>query len=86
MPLTCATGVLPIPLGGLGAFEWVLDTLYQQLSPDGTATVGQGFIAAMGYRLVSLAMAIVGVGFYFATQQEIVAVLQDATSFGKEAS
>ena len=52
-PLAMCTGLLPLPMAGLGAMELVIDQLYQA-SVSGAA--GAGLIAAFGNRLLGLAI------------------------------
>jgi hypothetical protein len=51
MPLATCTGLLPLPLAGLGAMELVVEELYQAAVP---AATGGGAIASVGVRLVSI--------------------------------
>lgn len=51
MPLATCTGLLPLPLAGLGAMELVIDELYQAAVP---AAKGAGAIASVGVRIVSI--------------------------------
>ena len=76
-PLSSATGVLPI---SMGPFEYVLDRLYAAvLLPDGTfMQKGQGLVVALGYRIITVLTAAVGMGYYLASRQEFAAVLHDA--------
>jgi glycosyltransferase 2 family protein len=50
-PLAMCTGLLPLPLAGLGAMELVIDQLYQATA---STTAGAGLIAAFGNRLLGL--------------------------------
>ena len=52
MPLTTATGVLPLPANALGAYEYVLDQLYDFFSPSPIA--GRGLIVALAFRTATL--------------------------------
>ncbi|MBN1911363.1 MAG: flippase-like domain-containing protein [Pirellulales bacterium] len=77
MPLSAATGAIPLPLG---PFEFVLDALYTQVAlPSGAfAPVGQGLVLALGYRIITILIAVIGMVYYFSSRQEISEVLQDA--------
>lgn len=54
-PLAMCTGLLPLPMAGLGALELVLDRLYQTAVPD---AAGAGLIAAFGNRIQGLTVTI----------------------------
>jgi len=62
VPLSILAGSVPLP-GGLGALELALDFLYQGVAPAGVAA-RQGFVVALGYRLVIIATALIG-AIYF---------------------
>lgn len=75
-PLTAATGVLPV---NFGPFEYTLDRLFSGIPlPDGSRMItGQGFVVALGYRIINVLTAIVGVAYYLASRQEVAEVLHD---------
>jgi uncharacterized membrane protein YbhN (UPF0104 family) len=75
-PLSAATGVLPLPVG---PFEYVLDRLYLYAPMAGGAKMiaGQGLVVALGYRLITVLIAAVGICYYLASRQEVAGVLQD---------
>jgi uncharacterized membrane protein YbhN (UPF0104 family) len=61
MSLATCMGLLPLPMAGLGAVELVIDQLYQAAAPGAH---GAGLIAALGYRILSLAViAALAAGF-----------------------
>jgi hypothetical protein len=75
-PLSAATGVLPLPVG---PFEYVLDRLYVYAPMSGGAKMiaGQGLVVALGYRLITVMIAAVGICYYLVSRQEVAAVLHD---------
>jgi len=73
VPMGMAAGGLPLPLGALGAFEYVLDFLYRTVSSS-----NQGLVVALGYRLITVVIAMVGAGFYLSSRREVAAVLHEA--------
>lgn len=78
VPLAMVTGVLPLPVGGLGAFEGVLEFMYRHI-PTGIAVVkGRGLLAAFAYRLLTVAIAAVGMGYYLADRRELASLVQAA--------
>jgi glycosyltransferase 2 family protein len=78
VPLAMVTGVLPLPMNGLGAFEGVVDFLYQQVPVNLPVSVGRGLTVCVGYRAITLLIAMVGVGYYLASRREVVELLHDA--------
>lgn len=79
VPVSMATGVLPLPMAGLGAFEYVMDFYYQSVTALPTA-VGFGLMVAFGYRLITVAIAVVGVFFWLGSRREVAQVLQEVES------
>lgn len=91
MPNAELFGVLiPVP-GGVGALEGAIQWFYERLAvgiPDVTAAdaAAAGFIAAIAFRVVTLAIAAVGAGYYFTSRQEIAAALEEAEHVSDDAS
>ena len=77
VPLRAATGVLPI---SLGPFEGVLDLLYAKtpLPGGGQMLAGQGLVVALGYRIVTVLIAAVGLAYYVGSRREVAEILQSA--------
>lgn len=67
---------LPLP-GGIGGFEYVVDFMYRGLSSANVAQ-SQGFVVALGFRIATLVVAMIGVVFYLTSRQEMKALLQEA--------
>ncbi len=80
VPLALVTGVLPLPAGGLGAFEGALDLLYWHLGGV-SVSKGQGLLVALAYRLITVLIAIVGAGYYAACRREVGSVLANIEPF-----
>lgn len=76
-PLSAATGVLPLPMG---PFEFVLDRLYLFAPVAGGAAMmpGQGLVVALGYRIITVLIAAIGIAYYLGSRQEVAEVLHDA--------
>jgi hypothetical protein len=72
VPLASATGVIPLVMGPL---ELVLDFLYVRVF---AMAWGQGLVVALGYRILSLLIALVGVFYYFGARRELSAVMHEA--------
>jgi glycosyltransferase 2 family protein len=65
-PLSAAVGVLPLPFGPT---EGVLDYLYTEVGV--TIPHGQGLVVALCYRLITVLIAFLGVGYYFRNRREV---------------
>ena len=77
VPLSMVTGTLPLPAGGLGAFEFVMKTFYEKLM--GTAAAGsQGLMVALGYRAITIAVAVVGLVYYLVSRKDVSRTIHDA--------
>ncbi len=75
-PMASAFGSLPLP-GGLGAFEVALDFLYRRVSPERVAE-SQGFVIALAYRVMTLLIATIGVGYYLTSRREVRRLMAEA--------
>lgn len=78
IPLAFVTGVLPLPGNGLGAFEAVVDKLYELVPADVQVAEGYGLVVSLCYRAVTVAIALIGVGYYLSSRKEIATVLAEA--------
>jgi uncharacterized protein (TIRG00374 family) len=78
VPLAFVTGVLPLPGNGLGAFEYVVNFLYEQVPAGMAIPQGRGLVVALGYRAITILIALVGVAYYLASRREVVKVLHEA--------
>ena len=76
VPLAMLANTLPLP-GGLGGFEFALDFLYRGMSTAAVAE-SQGFVIALGYRIATLFVAMLGVFFYLSRRQEVNELLDEA--------
>jgi uncharacterized membrane protein YbhN (UPF0104 family) len=76
-PLSAAAGILPLPMG---PFEFVLDRLYlyAPVVGGGAMTPGQGLVIALGYRIITVLIAAVGICYYLASRAEVAEVLHEA--------
>jgi glycosyltransferase 2 family protein len=78
MPLSCATGVLPLPLG---PFEFVLEFLYTHVPVAGLPiATGQGLVVALAYRLITLLIAALGIFYYLGNRREMAEVMQESAA------
>jgi len=68
-PLSSAVGVLPLPFGPT---ECVLDILYTYVPQAGaTIPAGQGLVVALCYRLITVLVAALGIGYYIGNRREV---------------
>ncbi|MDA7978966.1 MAG: flippase-like domain-containing protein [Pirellulales bacterium] len=74
VPLTLLANAVPLPMGGLGAGEFALDALYQQTAQ---ISEGSGLIVVLGYRVITIFVAITGVAYYLANRTFMNRVLED---------
>lgn len=79
VPVSSATAVIPV---SLGPFEFVLDALYAAIPlPDGTRMArGQGFVVALGYRVITVGIAAIGLFYYLGSRREVAEVMHDASA------
>ncbi len=73
-PVSATTGVLPLPLG---PFEFVLEFLYTHVPAGVMIPKGQGLVVALAYRLICLLIAMVGVGYYLSSRQEVAELMHE---------
>ncbi len=84
VPIAMVTGVLPLPLNGLGAFESAMEFLYQHAAAaiDGANAAvpakGVGVLVSLGNRIVQMSVALVGVAFYLLNRREVSEVMHEA--------
>jgi len=78
VPMSVLTGTLPLPGGGLGAFEVVMKFYYQNISASGGVSGGQGLIVALGYRVATIVVAIVGLCYYLVSRKDVSRVMHQA--------
>ena len=70
MPAAELAGMVPVVPGGLGVLEEATARLY------GLAGVakGNGFLTAAGFRVITIVIAVLGIGYYFSARQDVRAV------------
>lgn len=77
VPLALVASALPLPLGSLGAFEKMFDFLYFHVAG---AAEGQGILVAVGFRVVTVLIALVGMGYYLTSRREVAELMHAAES------
>jgi len=78
VPLAMVTGVLPLPVNGLGAFETAVVFLYESVPTGLAVSEGRGLVVALGYRAITILIALVGVCYYLASRREVAQVMHEA--------
>ncbi len=79
VPVSASAQVLPV---SIGPTEFVLDRLYATipLASNTTVPAGQGLLTMLVYRVITLVIATVGVGYYLTSRQEWSTALDEAES------
>ncbi len=73
VPLGMLTGILPLPLGALGAVENVMDYLYVQIAGS-----NMGVIVTFGYRANTILVAMIGACYYLGSRREFSDAMHEA--------
>lgn len=68
VPLSCVAGALPLTPAGLGSFEIAVEQLYRYVPIGGPGPVS-GVLVALAYRISTIAIAAVGVVYYWTSSQ-----------------
>ncbi|MGD9127178.1 MAG: lysylphosphatidylglycerol synthase transmembrane domain-containing protein [Planctomycetia bacterium] len=84
MPLSASAGAIPL---SIGPFEAVLEYFYYTIPlAVGTMMKGQGFVTALGYRLITVLIALVGAICYFKARREVSQAMHDVEETREESS
>lgn len=76
VPLSSATGVLPLPMG---PFEAVLEFFYMNVpSAPLHIVAGQGLLVALVYRFITLLIASLGIFYYLGNRRELTEAMHEA--------
>lgn len=79
VPVAMVAGAIPLP-GGLGALEYALDFLYRAVSTVAVAE-RQGFVVALGYRVVQIGIAAIGLVYYISGRTEVQELIDSANAW-----
>jgi hypothetical protein len=72
VPISMTANALPI-----GVFEAVLDLLYRAVSA-GAVPKSQGFVVALGFRLITILIGVVGVIYYLSARRQVADLVKEA--------
>jgi glycosyltransferase 2 family protein len=67
MPAAELAGMVPVVPGGLGVLEVATARLYGLAGFTG----GKGFLTAVGFRVTTILIAVLGIGYYFSARQDV---------------
>jgi len=71
MPAAELAGMIPLFPGGLGALEGATAKFYGLAGFDD----GDGLLTGIGYRVVTIVIAVLGAGYYFSARREVKTVI-----------
>lgn len=70
-PLAMLAGAMPFAFGGLGAFEGAIDLLYVYVPVGSHFEGSEGLIVALGFRVITILIALVGAVYYATGRREV---------------
>lgn len=77
MPAAAFASLLPTP-GGIGPQEWMIQHLYG-IQPQGAGAQGAtsaGLFAALAFRMINVAIALIGLPFYLFSRKEVLQTIE----------
>jgi len=75
-PLSMVMAALPISPAGLGVLEAIMAFLYQEVSQEQVSRQ-QGAVVALGFRLITIIVAAIGMVYYWTSRKEVVEILHE---------
>jgi uncharacterized protein (TIRG00374 family) len=85
VPLSNVAGSLPFTPAGLGSFEFAMAELYRLVPAEESRQVA-GILVALTYRLITIAVAAIGVAYYWTCRSEVRDVMAAAEKAQEEES
>jgi uncharacterized membrane protein YbhN (UPF0104 family) len=79
VPLAMVIGAIPLTPAGAGTLEAAVEEMFRVL-PSETIAPGRGLLVSLGYRIITIAIAMVGVVIYFFCRREVAAALHDTAA------
>ncbi len=84
VPVAGLVGAIPITPSGLGTLELAVEELYRAVPGGGAVERGDGTLVALARRVTELAVALVGLMFYFMHRREVEEVYAEAEEIADE--
>jgi glycosyltransferase 2 family protein len=78
VPMAGVAGAVPLTPSGLGTMEFAVEELYRAMPGGEHVVQGDGTLVALGRRVTDIAVALIGLGFYFAHRREVRQVIAEA--------
>lgn len=78
VPIASLAGAIPATPNGLGTLEAAVEVMYQVLARGADVVKGDGTLVALAQRLTMMAMALVGMIYYFAHRAEVSEMIAEA--------
>ncbi len=77
VPMAGVVGAVPVTPSGFGTMELAVEKLYEEIAGD-KIDKGDGTMVALGRRITDIAVALIGLGFYFGRRREVQEVIAEA--------
>lgn len=77
-------GAVPLLPGGLGAFEYAMNSLYQMVPSGVQVPRDEGLLVAFGYRAITIVIALVGVVIFLRSRRDVAAAWEEAEHLSEE--
>jgi glycosyltransferase 2 family protein len=81
VPIAGVVGAVPVTPSGFGTMELAVEKLYEEIAGN-KIEKGDGTMVALGRRVTDIAVALVGLGFYFARRREVQDVIAEVEKAG----
>ena len=85
VPVAMVVGAVPITPSGLGTFEAALSYMYRFVGGATSSNAVSAVIVALGYRLITVLIAVIGVGVFLTRRREVTRALHDAQTVEEDA-
>jgi hypothetical protein len=78
VPMAGVAGAIPLTPSGLGTMEFAVEELYRAMPGGANVVKGDGTLVALGRRVTDIAVALIGLAFYFGHRREVRQVFAEA--------
>jgi len=86
VPCASLVGAIPMTPSGLGTTEYALDQLYLIMPGGSQRQEGDGFLVGFARRINDIAVAVIGLTFYFTHRREMKEVMDEAEHLADDES